>query len=221
MSDEEIGRIKRQLLQYCDEEHPVFDSILDHLACQIEDNKSDQTFDQKLIIAWNNFSASEVQEIQKQINTYTHMKTQKLVNQGLIYSMIVSIGTMFTGMAIKIAHGPGALAFILLSLLTATLVVLPLVMIKTYQQEVLKLSKWNNITLVVSILLFCTGVFFKISHWPGATVLMLSGIGSFCLLYWPFSFIEKWKTAENRWTVLLHHMLMILVALMIFGLFKV
>ena len=67
MSDEEIGQIKKQLIQYCDEEHPVFDSLLDHLACLIEDNKSDQSFDQKLVIACDIFSASEVQEIQKQI----------------------------------------------------------------------------------------------------------------------------------------------------------
>lgn len=221
MSTEEIDTIKRKISQYCNEDHVLFDSVVDHLACLIENGNPNLSFDERMEHAWQSFDASEIITIRNQINTYNQMKTQKIIHQGLMYSMVFSIASLFTGMAIKIAHGPGALAFILLSLITATLVVFPLTMIKIYQQEDIRLVKWKNVTLVVSILLFCTGVLFKIAHWPTATFLMMSGIAIFCILFWPFSLIDNWKSNEQRWTVLLHHMLMILVALMIFGLFKV
>lgn len=221
MSPEEIDAIKRKISEHCPEDHILFDSVVDHLACLIENGDTTLSFDERMEKAWQCFDASEIITIRNQISIYNQMKTQKIIHQGLMYSMVFSIATLFTGMAIKIAHGPGALAFMLLSILTATLFVFPLAMIKIYQQEEMKISKWKNITLVISNLLFCTGVLFKIAHWPTATLLMMSGIAIFCILFWPFSLIDNWKKTEQRWTVLLHHMLMILVALMIFGLFKV
>lgn len=221
MSSEEIDDIKKKISEYCPEDHVLFESVVDHIACLIENEDANLSFDERMQNAWQSFDASEIIAIRNQINTYNQMKTQKIIHQGLMYSMVFSITSLFIGMAIKIAHGPGALAFILLSLITATIVVFPLTLIKIYQQKGIRLAKWKNVTLVVSILLFCTGVLFKIAHWPTATFLMMSGIGIFCILFWPFSLIENWKNNEQRWTVLLHHMLMILVALMIFGMFRV
>ena len=176
MSPEEINALKRKISEHCPEDHVLFDSVVDHIACLIENEDANLSFDERMQNAWQSFDASEIITIRNQINTYNQMKTQKIIHQGLMYSMVFSIAMLFTGMAIKIAHGPGALAFILLSLITATVVVFPLTLIKIYQQEGVRLVKWKNVTLVVSILLFCTGVLFKIAHWPTATFLMMSGI---------------------------------------------
>jgi len=60
------------------------------------------------------------------------------------------------------------------------------------------MKKVMIITGVVSTALFILGSLFKIMHWPGASVLLFSGIVSASLLFLPLLFILKTRESNSR-----------------------
>jgi hypothetical protein len=55
------------------------------------------------------------------------------------------------------------------------------------------MKKFIYISGIVVINLFVFGAIFKVQHWPGASILITSGLGLFCLEFLPLSFIKSYK----------------------------
>lgn len=55
------------------------------------------------------------------------------------------------------------------------------------------MKKFIYISGIVVINLFVFGAIFKVQHWPGANVLITTGLGLFCIGFLPLSFINSYK----------------------------
>lgn len=55
------------------------------------------------------------------------------------------------------------------------------------------MKKFIYISGIVIINIFVFGALFKIMHWPGANILIISGLGSFCIGFLPLAFIHSFK----------------------------
>jgi hypothetical protein len=221
MTQEEIEIIQSALNTDTPLDEEWLALCVDHIACMIENNQDHIPFEAKLKEALKTYSTIEMKTIALEIKKQEQMKNSKTLNVGLNYSIILTISMMTIGMILKLIHGTGAMAFIIGAIIISCLIVFPLLLVKILQSDMVILGKWVDVLMLVSVLTFISGVLFKIAKWPGATMLMLFGIGSFTLLFWPMSLKYQWNQQEEKWRVLMHHLLMLIVAMMIFGLFKV
>ncbi|MFH0865104.1 MAG: hypothetical protein V1904_02845 [Bacteroidota bacterium] len=55
------------------------------------------------------------------------------------------------------------------------------------------MKKFIYISGIVVINFFVFGAIFKVQHWPGANVLITTGLGLFCIAFLPLSFINSYK----------------------------
>lgn len=62
----------------------------------------------------------------------------------------------------------------------------------------IKPSKTLNVLVWLAIIPTLIGEFFKIQHWPGASIAMVLGAFLFTFFYIPLFTIESWKTKETR-----------------------
>jgi hypothetical protein len=61
------------------------------------------------------------------------------------------------------------------------------------------MKKFIYISGIVIINIFVFGALFKIMHWPGANVLIMLGLGSFCIGFLPLAFIHSYKGNGNQY----------------------
>jgi hypothetical protein len=221
MTPAEIEQIKSALESHLFSDEEWINDCIDHIASMIENNHESILFEDKLDQALKIFSIEEMKTIEIEIIKQKQMKNSKTLNAGINYSIIIAISMMTIGMIIKLIHGTGAMAFILGAIIISCIIVFPLLLVKILQSSMVILGKWVDVLMLVSVLTFISGTLFKIAKWPGATMLMLFGIGTFTLFFWPLSLKYQWNKQEEKWRVLMNHLLMLIVAMMIFGLFKV
>ncbi len=62
----------------------------------------------------------------------------------------------------------------------------------------IKPSKTLNVIVWILIIPTLLGEFFKIQHWPGASILIMFGTFIFTFFYMPLFAIESWKTKETK-----------------------
>jgi hypothetical protein len=55
------------------------------------------------------------------------------------------------------------------------------------------MKKFIYISGIVVINIFVFGALFKVQHWPGAGILITSGLGLFCFCFLPLSFIQSYE----------------------------
>jgi hypothetical protein len=57
---------------------------------------------------------------------------------------------------------------------------------------------------IVTVLILFTGTIFKINHWAGASVLLVTGLESLILVFLPLALISSFKGEENKQSLLLY-----------------
>jgi serine phosphatase RsbU (regulator of sigma subunit) len=62
----------------------------------------------------------------------------------------------------------------------------------------IKPSKTSNVIVWILIIPTLLGEFFKIQHWPGASILIMFGTFIFTFFYLPLFTLESWKTKETK-----------------------
>ena len=97
------------------------------------------------------------------------------------------LGTVF-----KIQHWSGA-GILLLLAFTGALMFVPALLVTKLRDQENKYKRPVYITGAVALILYVTGIFFKLQHWNGATLLVLSGlIVLFAIAFPVYSFLT-WK----------------------------
>ena len=57
---------------------------------------------------------------------------------------------------------------------------------------------------VITAMIVFTGTIFKINHYPGAAIMLITGISSLVLLFLPLALANHYRAAENRKNLLLY-----------------
>ena len=57
---------------------------------------------------------------------------------------------------------------------------------------------------LVTLITVFTGTIFKVNHYPGAAILLITGIASLVLLFLPLALLNHYRSAESRHSLTLY-----------------
>lgn len=92
----------------------------------------------------------------------------------IYYLGIICCLSIVTACMLKIYHWPGGGPIFVLGFFLYTLIFMPVALINSFRAEQDRKLKMLYIVAYICVLIDCTGVVFKVQHWPGAGMLMLT-----------------------------------------------
>jgi len=123
--------------------------------------------------------------------THSNRKILMMIS-GFLAGFLFIAGTLF-----KIQHWPGAGVILVVSYLIAALLFIPALLFNRLGVTENR-HKWNAyITGASGLILYLSGMIFKIQHWPLATVLMVIGIILLGAVAFPMYTWSSWKDEEH------------------------
>ena len=134
------------------------------------------------------------------------------MNTTLRISGLVSAISILTGSIFKILHWPGANILFVIGMFLMAVLFLPLFFALRYKQ-----AENENKHLLLSIagavvgVLTALGIWFKMMHWPGASVMLYSSIAILLLGYLPVYIFAVYRKSLNKVNVFSNVILIIAV----------
>lgn len=102
------------------------------------------------------------------------------------------LGTLF-----KIQHWPYAGIILLLAAIAGIIFFIPTLTISMLQDQEKKSKRPVYILCSVGLMMYVAGLFFKIEHWPFATLLLTFGVLILCVIAFPWFTYITWKNDNN------------------------
>lgn len=197
LNESEIELISAYIRQKGVEQDELHDDLLDHICTAIENRmQQGDSFEDAFQYTITLFGPGGVKQVQQdtfELLTEINATMKKVtLGFGLTSTILLLAGTSF-----KLLHWPGAGIMITLGAAFLVLGYFPLLLRYKLKEApgnetLMHLSGFLGITLAT------LGVLFKIMHWPGATVLLLSGLAVISFLYVPMYYFKKYKTSVNK-----------------------
>jgi hypothetical protein len=174
--------------------------LLDHICCLIENELDEyrnfETVYLQTLLLFGDKGLKEIQDETNRLLTFKHYyfmnSTMKI--SGYVSSMLILIGSFF-----KFQHWPGANVMILIGVFLLATLFMPLLFILKF-----KSSAENNRSIVLSVIGFiaslaiCIGILFRILHWPGARMIIITGCVLLLLGYLPIYILSIYKNTTNK-----------------------
>jgi|688.fasta_scaffold16820_8 hypothetical protein len=188
------------------------EDLLDHLCCMIEARNEQRSFEEVFHEVMLEFSAEELNRVQKETNRLITLLKFKTMNTTLRISGLVSAISILTGSIFKILHWPGANILFVIGMFLMAVLFLPLFFALRYKQ-----AENENKHLLLSIagavvgVLTALGIWFKMMHWPGASVMLYSSIAILLLGYLPVYIFAVYRKSLNKVNVFSNVILIIAV----------
>ncbi|WP_199223374.1 hypothetical protein [Brumimicrobium oceani] len=194
-------------------------NLLDHICCIIENEKSDNEdfyeFYKKIMPRFFKKDLKEIQEeteiLLKFKNYYAMKNTLKVT--GLATAILTVLGAL-----LKTFHLPGAGVAIVLGGGLFSLIFLPLLIILKFKDEESRKDKWVFSVGFLLAMQITIGIIFKLMHWPGANIIMISGVVAFTFIYVPLYFFTRFKRPELQLNTIVNSVLMLACGGMLFSL---
>lgn len=119
--------------------------------------------------------------------------TLKLAHvSGFIAGFLVSISFLF-----KIQHWPATSIIMLVGILVTGLIFLPAVFVDKIKSAVSGKQRMIYLIGWLGSFIYLTGFLFKVNHWPGASILLISGSLIFLVIAFPMYVFNKYKNDES------------------------
>lgn len=197
------------------------DDLLDHMCCIIECEMSENdNFYRFYESVLPRFFKESLEEIQRETdnllrfkNFYSMIRTMKIT--GLLTVVFTILGAIF-----KILHLPGAGVMIVLGGFLFSFIFLPLLIAIKLRDEEYKTDKYVLSFGFLLAIFLAVGLIFKLMHWPGATILMLSGTVGLTFIYTPLYFFTRFRRPEVRMNTIVNSVLMMACGGIFFALFN-
>ncbi len=197
------------------------DDLLDHLCCIIECEMSeDDNFYRFYESVLPRFFKESLGEIQRETdnllrfkNFYSMIRTMKIT--GLLTVVFTILGAIF-----KTLHLPGAGVMIILGGFLFSVIFLPLLIAIKLRDEESRTDKYVLSFGFLLAIFLAVGLIFKLMHWPGATILMLSGTVGLTFIYTPLYFFTRFRRPEVRLNTIVNSVLMMACGGIFFALFN-
>ncbi|NBC83248.1 MAG: hypothetical protein GVY19_07675 [Bacteroidetes bacterium] len=178
------------------------EDLVDHLCCDVEQQMTQGlSFQAALEQVLIQCSLEHLFDLQKQ----TLLLTNKLyaIMKSIVKSFGVIVPIMITaGALFKNFHLPGASVLLTLGFLLLCFLLIPAVAIISYKELNDKKNLVLHVWTAVAAIFLCTGLIFKIMHWPGANYIMFASI-VFLLLLIPVLLIEFRKRLRSNASLIL------------------
>lgn len=125
---------------------------------------------------------------------YVMYKEVNKKQHGLIYFASFIGGLLFMlGVLFKIMHWPGAHKMFIVGIAFIAYLVLPLLLSARLKQ--LRHNKFFLWLGFISLMVFISGIMFKVQHWPGATVQLM--LGSILLIFFTLPYYYKLEVKNS------------------------
>ena len=197
LSEAQVELVSAYIKQNGVAQDELHDDLLDHVCTSMEQRmQQGESFEEAFQYTLSLFGPGGLKQVQNEtFELLTEMNaTMKKVTFGfgLTSTFLLLAGTIF-----KLMHWPGANVMFMLGAIILALIYLPLIL-----RHKLKESPNNEALLHISGfvgLAFTTvGSLFKIMHWPGASVLLMVGLGTLAFIYVPIYFYKKYQVSANK-----------------------
>ena len=132
---------------------------------------------------------------------------------GIISSVLVLTGVLF-----KINHLPGAGILLVSGLTFVSVLTLPLFAYLEMTKQNTNIQKTTSFSGIISGALISIGTLFKIMHWPGANILLTSGLILMVCIFIPLFTIKNYKTTEYKLLAVAKSLLILAGIAIIWGL---
>jgi len=177
------------------------DDLLDHYCCAVEtEMAAGLNFTEALQTAGNKICPNGPEEVQFETQ---HILSQSKINpmkKFLYLVSFLSVVGLTVGMFFKILHWPGANMLMLGGTVLLVSTLLPLIfhnMYRTAERTDVKL-RVKVISGYLGFACLALGLMFKNLHWPGANVILGSGILVLNLVYFPLAFLKMYRRSVNQ-----------------------
>lgn len=199
LSESQINFIQRDILARGIQLESLQQDLLDHLCCVMENELTAEddfeTFYRQRITYLYKRDLREIEEETRSLLTFKNyyaMKKIMLLSGGLLAFFLV------TGLVLKFLHLPGAAAMLVLGVGLLNFVFLPLLVSLKIRENRSKREKLIAGLATLCGMLMSIGLIFKVMHWPGANVLVVTGFGALLLLFLPVYFFTGIRSPETK-----------------------
>lgn len=177
------------------------DDVIDHLCCVVEYNlQRGKTFEASLRDAVHELAPNGLDEIERE--TVFLLNRKKIIRMktimysvGLLSTVALSVGTLF-----RLLHWPGGEQLFTTGYIGFLLVYVPLWGINYFKVNIQKaLSEKLRLALgVLSGVITGTAAVLKVTHMPGADILLIIGMLLFSFGFLPFLFFTMYKKSITQ-----------------------
>jgi len=172
--------------------------LVDHICCMIEEKmESGKNYASALEESMNSFGKKGIRQIQEETtflltkNILAMRKTMHTI--GITAAVLLLLGSIF-----KIQHWPGAGVMYVLGAASLCFLFMPLFLVVRIKEKPGKLSTITNIIGILGAIALCTGILFKIMHWPLANISMNVGSVLLLLIFLPLYLYNKIKNKQLK-----------------------
>jgi hypothetical protein len=211
LSDSQIDQILSDIRARGVEMESLQQNLLDHVCCIIEQNleeKGDfESFYQKTIASFYKDALWEIEEETLSLLTFKHYYIMK---KSMILSGVFSAGTMALGILFKFLHLPGAAAFLIMAIVSGSLIFLPLLFTLKAKE---KQSTKDKLVLAIgglSAVLLSLSILFKVMYWPLANWMGNASLVILLAVFLPIYFFAGVRHPETKVNTITSSVLLVL-----------
>ncbi len=186
-------------------------NLLDHICCIIESELEENgDFGQFYSSVITRFYKRELIEVEEETQSLLLFKNYYTMKKIMMTSGTISAAFTAIGILLKFIHLPGATIFILLGIVSFSLVFLPLLLTLRIRERKEIKEQIIVVTGVISGMLLSMAVLFKIQHWPFANIMGFTSVIMFALLFLPIYFFIGIRNPINKENVIVNSLIIIM-----------
>ncbi len=196
LSDEHVDFISKRINSSSIKSAAMKEDLIDHFCCAVEEEmKRGSDFDKSYDKAYHNICSDGFDEIQKETVFLLTSKKIKAMKQLMYVSGYLSAIGVTTTIFMKLNHVAGGQLVFLTTVLILAFLFLPTIFISLYKRELTKSlsNKLKYISGLLGVVLLTAFVVFKISHWPGTTVILFASVMVINFAFFPFLFFKMYR----------------------------
>ena len=219
LEDQQVEELHDQLLRWGIAYDPLRDDLLDHLCCMVEyEMNQGQTFSEAVQEALVKFDIYQIQETQE-ITLHLLTQKQRIMKKVAAITGIIASALAIGGVLFKMMHWPGAEVMLVLGVSLLSVVVLPLMGLIEFKQSNVLRSQYTALIGYISGATLFLGTLFRIMHWPGSSVLIVSGFVVLTFIFIPLYTIKSYQNTDNKMLAIARSAIIISAIAILWGLF--
>lgn len=196
LSDQNIEFITKRINDSKIESAEMKEDLIDHFCCAVEEEmKKGKSFEKSYEKAFNDICPDGFDEIQNETVFLLSTKKNKAMKRLLYFSGYLSAIGITTTIFMKLSHiAGGQIAFLLTAAILAFLF-LPVLFINLYKRDLTKsiIDKLKYVSGFLGVILLLAFSVFKLSHWPGTTIIFLLSLAIINLAFFPLMFFKMYS----------------------------
>jgi len=172
------------------------EDLIDHFCCAIEEEMNKGlTFEDSYDRAYQNICPDGFDEIHREtIYLLTFKKIKAMKRLMYLSGYLSAIGITAT-IFMKLSHLAGGQIVLFITVAISAFLFLPALFINLYKRELTKSisDKLKYFSGLLGIVLLVAFVVFKMSHWPGTSMILLTSAVIINLVFFPFLFFKMYR----------------------------